>query len=29
LSRLDGKPEIFGDSMVEVVDQLLERFASE
>jgi len=29
LSRLDGTPEIFGDSMVEVVDQLLERFASE
>lgn len=29
LSRLDGKPEIVGDSMVEVVDQLLERFVSE
>ena len=27
LSRLDGKPEIIGDSTMEVVDQLLERFA--
>jgi hypothetical protein len=27
LSRLDGKPEITGDSTMEVVDQLLERFA--
>jgi len=24
--RLDGKPEIVGDAMMELVDQLLERF---
>lgn len=29
LSRLDGKPAIIGDSLVEVVDQLLEIFAAE